>query len=186
MSTRLMPRQPVPPLTVELVGGGTWTLGIPQPDRFTLLVFYRGLHCPICSRQLAELERLLPEFHKRGVTPIAISSDSQERAETARENWGIDMLPVGFGLSAEDAVRWGLHLSSGRGKTSVGLQEPALFSEPAIYLVRADGTLYYGAVQTMPFARPSLAELLQAIDFAISRDYPARGEMTLPIVRAAE
>jgi nitric oxide reductase subunit B len=63
-------------------------------------------------------------------------------------------------------------------KTSIGIEEPALFSEPGVFLVRPDGTLYYGAVQTMPFARPSFQDLLGAIDFAIAKDYPARGEYT--------
>jgi hypothetical protein len=31
-------------------------------------------------------------------------------------------------------------------------------------------------VQTMPFARPHFDELLAAIDFALAKDYPARGE----------
>ena len=70
-----------------------------------------------------------------------------------------------------------LYISSGRGKTSVGVEEPALFSEPALYLVRSDGTLYFGAVQTMPFARPRFADILQALDFVIKNDYPARGEV---------
>jgi len=39
-----------------------------------------------------------------------------------------------------------------------------------------DGTLYYGAIQTMPVARPLFSKLLQAIDFSIAKDYPARGE----------
>jgi len=30
----------------------------------------------------------------------------------------------------------------------------------------------------MPFARPAFTDLLGAIDFAISKDYPARGEYT--------
>lgn len=51
-------------------------------------------------------------------------------------------------------------------------------SEPGIFLVRPDGTLYDGAVQTMPFARPQCQDLPGAIDFAISQDYPARGEFT--------
>ena len=41
-----------------------------------------------------------------------------------------------------------------------------------------DGTLYYGAVQTMPFARPQFQDLLGAVDFAIAKNYPARGEYT--------
>ena len=39
-------------------------------------------------------------------------------------------------------------------------------------------TLYYGAVQTMPFARPIFSDLVGAIDFALAKDYPARGEYT--------
>nr|NIR90840.1 AhpC/TSA family protein [Gammaproteobacteria bacterium]NIU06316.1 AhpC/TSA family protein [Gammaproteobacteria bacterium]NIV52881.1 AhpC/TSA family protein [Gammaproteobacteria bacterium]NIX87589.1 AhpC/TSA family protein [Gammaproteobacteria bacterium] len=58
-----------------------------------------------------------------------------------------------------------------------GIEEPALFSEPALYLVRPDGTLYFGTVQTMPFARPRFADILQALDFVIKNDYPARGEV---------
>jgi hypothetical protein len=31
-------------------------------------------------------------------------------------------------------------------------------------------------VSTMPFARPHFNEIYAAIDFAVSKDYPARGE----------
>ena len=60
----------------------------------------------------------------------------------------------------------------------MAIEEPALFSEPAVYIVRPDATLYYGAVQTMPFARLNFADLLGAIDFALAKIYPARGEYT--------
>jgi len=66
--------------------------------------------------------------------------------------------------------------SASRGTTSIGIEEPALFSEPGVFIVRPDGTLYYGAVQTMPFARPHFDELLVALDFALDKNYPARGE----------
>ena len=83
-----------------------------------------------------------------------------------------------YGLGLRSARQWGLYVSTSRGKTSIGIEEPALFSEPGVFLVRPDGTLYYGSVQTMPFARPPFQDLLGAIDFAISKDYPARGEFT--------
>ncbi len=70
-------------------------------------------------------------------------------------------------------------ISSSRGKTSVGVEEPALFSEPGVFLVRPDGTLYWASVQTMPFARPHFKEVLSALDFVIKADYPARGEARL-------
>ncbi len=175
--TPLMPRQSVPPLTVPVVGGASWTLSDQTPERFTMVAFYRGLHCPICSRYLGDLEARLPEFAKLGTTAIAISSDTSERAQASKEKWNLKNLPVGYGLSLDDARKWGLYISSGRGKTSIGIEEPALFSEPALYIVRADGTLYFGSVQTMPFARPSFQELLGSLDFAIQRNYPARGEV---------
>jgi hypothetical protein len=85
-------------------------------------------------------------------------------------------LRVGYGLPLERARAWGLYVSNSRGTTSIGIEEPAQFNEPGLFLVRPDGTLYYGAVQTMPFARPHMRDLLGGLDFAIAKDYPARGE----------
>ena len=85
---------------------------------------------------------------------------------------------MGYGLKLDVARQWGLYISTSRGLTSIGIEEPALFFEPAIYIVRPDTTLYYSAVQTMPFARPNFADLLGAIDFAVAKNYPACGEYT--------
>ena len=81
-------------------------------------------------------------------------------------------------MSLAAARVWGLYISQSRGKTSVGIDEPALFSEPGVFLARPDGPLYYGAVQTMPFARPNFNDLLGGLDFAVANNYPARGEYT--------
>ena len=174
----LLPRHPVPALNVALTGGGRYVLGADPGERFDLVVFYRGLHCPLCVTYLKELERLLPEFEKRGVRVVALSSDDGERAAAMAAQMPGGALKFGYGLNLKSARQWGLFISASRGKTSIGIDEPALFSEPGLFLVRPDGTLYYGAVQTMPFARPSFKDLLLAIDFAIDKDYPARGEYT--------
>ena len=173
----LFPNQTVPPLRVDLAGGRQFDLTSEKPFHFTLVVFYRGLHCPICKTQLKELESKLDDFEKRGVAVVAVSTDSKERAEQTRETWGLSRLRIGYGLSLAAARHWGLYVSSGHGKTSAGVDEPALFSEPAIYLVRPDGTLYFGSVQTMPFSRPHFSDILTAIDFVVKNKYPARGEV---------
>ncbi|WP_372423112.1 peroxiredoxin-like family protein [Salinarimonas chemoclinalis] len=173
----LIPRRPVPALPLPLAGGGRFDLAEETPRHFTLLVFYRGLHCPICKVQLRELERQLGAFAERGVGVVAISSDDEVRAQRTKADWGLSELRVAYGLDLATARSWGLYVSTGRGTTSAGIEEPALFSEPALYLVRADGTLYFGAVQTMPFARPHLSDVLAAIDFVLAKDYPARGEV---------
>lgn len=174
--TRLTPRQPTPDLEFDLVGGGRWRLADRQPENFTMIVAYRGLHCPICRPYLGELNRTVGEFEKRGVEPVAISSDTRERAEQTREEWGLSGLSVGYGLGLDTAREWGLYVSTSRGKTSSGVMEPDLFSEPGLFLIRPDRTLYAAAYQTMPFARPHFKELLTALDFIITNDYPARGE----------
>ncbi|MBX9760775.1 MAG: AhpC/TSA family protein [Beijerinckiaceae bacterium] len=173
----LIPRQLVPALDLPLAGGGSFSLNNEKPSAFTLLVFYRGLHCPICKTQLRDMEGKLEAFAERGVNAVAISSDTQSRAEQTRADWGLSHLRVAYALDLSAARSWGLYISRGRGKTSAGIDEPEQFSEPALYLVRPDGTLYFGSVQTMPFARPALSEVLNAIDFVTSKNYPARGEV---------
>ncbi len=174
----LIPRTPVPNLKVPTLNHGDFVLQNENPENFSLVVFYRGLHCPICAKYLLELARLVPEFEKRGVKVIALSSDTKQRTEQMAEKLNAPELRMGYELKLDVARQWGLYISTSRGLTSINIEEPALFSEPAVYIVRPDSTLYYGAVQTMPFARPNFTELLGAIDFALAKDYPARGEYT--------
>jgi peroxiredoxin len=176
LPTPLVPRRPVPELDVPLVGGGRFVRGEAPGSAFDLLVFYRGLHCPVCAKYLLELERLEPEYASRGVGVLALSSDGEERAARMAEKVRAKGVRFGYGLSLAEARRWGLYLSRGKGVSSIGIEEPARFNEPGVFLVRPDGTLYYGAVQTMPFARPHFDELLTAVDFSLKKDYPARGE----------
>lgn len=175
--SHLLPRQTVPELRVPVVGGRTYDIRKEAPTAFSLIVFYRGLHCPVCRTQLKDLEARLGEFEYRGVSVVAISTDNEERAVQTSLDWQLPQLRIGYGLPLPVAREWGLYVSRGRGKTSIGVEEPDLFSEPALYLVRPDGTLYFGSVQTMPFARPHFADILGAIDFVLKNNYPARGEV---------
>lgn len=171
----LMPDQPVPGLDLDLAGGGRFSLSAEAPERFTMIVFYRGLHCPICRRYLSELETLLPEFGKRGVSVIVASSDAKDRAEQAKTGWGLPNTRLAYGLAIDRAREWGLYVSRSNGKTSAGIEEPAQFNEPGLFLVRPDRRLYWATASTMPFARPHFNEILQSIDFVIAKNYPARG-----------
>ncbi len=175
--TPVIPRQKTPELSVDLVGGGSWSLSGQSPENFTMVVVYRGLHCPICSRYLKDLDNKLDDFEGRGVSVLVLSSDDAERAATAKADWKLDNLTVGYGLDLDVARQWGLYISAGIGKTSIGVEEPALFAEPGLFLIRPDQTLYFGTVQTMPFARPAFQDILGALDFVLQRGYPARGEI---------
>lgn len=173
----LIPRQVVPALSLPLVGGGSWSLERDKPDNFTLMIFYRGWHCPICRSQLQDAQSRLFDFKKRGVNIVAISTDSEERANSTKQAWGLDKLPIAYGLSLQQARQWGLYLSTHRGTTSLGVEEPARFNEPGLFLVKPDNTLYYVSIQSSPFARPALSDLMKAVDFVVQNNYPARGEI---------
>lgn len=174
----LVPRQPVPELKVETLSSGSFDLLEDGAEFATLVVFFRGLHCPICATYLKELGRLTPDFAEKGVKTIAISSDGEERTRQMAEKVGHEALRFGFGLPLDVARNWGLYISTSRGTTSIGIEEPALFSEPGVFLVKPDGTLYFASVQTMPFVRPHFSEMVGALDFVQKNDYPARGEYT--------
>src|SRR5262249_17168736 len=181
----LIPRQPVPALAVPLVGGGRFEIGKERPDNFTFIVFYRGLHCPICRTQLGELETKLPDFANRGVKVVALSSYIAQRGQREKEEWKLPTLRLGYGLDLAVARAWGLYISTSRGMPSAGVEEPPLFSEPGLFLIRPDRTLYFASVQTMPFARPHFTDILAALDFVTAKNYPARGEVVnLPAVAA--
>lgn len=174
--TPIKPRTPTPELSVDTLGGERWSLSESRPKNLSMIVVYRGLHCPICKPYIRDLDRNLTEFDKLGVDAITMSSDSRERAEAAKDEWELQNVRIGYGLSIATAREWGLYISAGRGKTSIGIVEPDEFVEPGLFLVQPDKTLYASSINTMPFARPHFKELLGAIDFIVSKDYPARGE----------
>jgi peroxiredoxin len=113
----LIPRQAVPPLQVPTLIHGSFTLSGDAAANFSLLVFYRGLHCPICFKYLLELGRLQAEFGKRGVKVVAISSDGRERAQAMADKLKAPDLRVGYDLNLAKAREWGLYISTSRGTT---------------------------------------------------------------------
>lgn len=168
----LKPRTEFPEVTVEVVGGDSWSLSQDKPEFMTMLVFYRGYHCPICKAYLKTLQTKLAQFDELGVNAIAISSNNQELAEKTKQEWGLGNLKLGYNLPIEKARELGLYVSHG-----IKEGEPETFSEPGLFLVKADGTMYAAAIQTMPFTRPNFDELLGALKFIKEKGYPARGEV---------
>lgn len=173
----LIPTQQAPSLEVPTLAHGDFTLAQQTPQNFTMVVFFRGLHCPICATYLQDLAEKLSEFEALGVECIAVSSDPLDRAEQMAEKVGSSKLRYGYDFSIAQARDWGLHISKGRGKTSIGVEELALYAEPGLFLIRPDNSLFYVSSQSMPFARPSFADMLGAVRFIIEKNYPARGDV---------
>jgi peroxiredoxin len=160
------PTQPAPELIVPLLRGGTYRLSDQRPKLFTMVVFFRGLHCPVCRAQLSELERRLGELEERGIEVIAVSGEDPERTTTLAQDWKLEHLPLAYGLTEEQMRAWGLFISRG-----INEGEQALFNEPGLFLITPDHTVYYESL-SMPVGRPRLADLLDGINYWTTHEYP--------------
>jgi len=170
----ILPGTTVPSLSLPLVHGGTTddlALGTGTDGRFTLIVFYRGLHCPVCRKQLRELDENIDELRKAGVGRIvAVSMDTLKRATISIDEWEITRLPIAHELTEEAARQWGLFISSGFKKG-----EPELFSEPGMYILDSDGTVFWSTVSSMPFGRMPVKAIIHGLEYITENNYPARG-----------
>ena len=167
----IRPGETVPPLELPLAGGGRFRLADAAPGLFTMLVFNRGLHCPVCRAQLSELNRRFDELAEKEIDVVSISGESEQRALQMRDEWKIDKVPLAYGLSEAQMREWGLFVSRG-----ITANEPGVFNEPALFLISPDGSVYYESILSMPVGRPRLDDLLGGIDYWTAHDYPARGE----------
>jgi peroxiredoxin len=164
------PGSRAPALELPLVGGGTFRLAAATPALFTMLVFNRGLHCPVCRAQLSELDRRCDELAEKGIDVVSISGEDEQRAKRMRDEWRIGKVPLAYGLTEAQMRQWGLFVSRG-----LNDDEPPVFNEPALFLVSPDGTVYYEAILSMPVGRPRLDDLLSGIDYWTKNHYPVRG-----------
>ncbi|MFC3612511.1 redoxin domain-containing protein [Lutimaribacter marinistellae] len=171
----LTPGTKAPALKVETLDHGTFDLSADHGETGTLVIMYRGKHCPICIKQMGEVENALDGFAEQGIEVIMLSADGPEKARATVEKAEVSRLRVGYGLSLRAARdEWDLYISSAR----EGSAEPDFFSEPGIFFVKPDGTLQYIWKQSTPFARPTMKDILGGLKFTRENDYPARGTYT--------
>ena len=168
---KLIPKKNAPNLTISRPGGDDWSLVDQHPGNFLMLIFYRGPHCPICQTYLEKLNGLIDDASKLGIAVFVASGDTEERARKSQDEWKIDNLDLDYGMTVGQMNEWGLYLSAGFKEP-----EPAVFGEPGLFLIKPDHTVYYVAYNSMPAGRPDVRDLLKFVEFALEKNYPARGE----------
>lgn len=170
MSEKLTPDAQVPALKLPLVGGGTFDLSKETPENFTMVLFYRGLHCPVCKNYLGGLAAILEDFEAAGFSVVVASMNGKDLAEKAAAEWDLGKTRVAYDVTMEDAKNWGLWISKAFKDV-----EADFFTEPGLFWVRPDGKLYLADISNMPWARPDLQMLLSKVGYALENNYPARG-----------
>ena len=170
MSQKITPDAQAPDLKLPLVGGGTFDLAQESPKTFTMVLFYRGYHCPVCKNYLGGLVEVLKEYEAAGFTVVAASMNGPDLAQKAVDEWALGDLRVAHSLTVEQAKDWGLWISKAFKEV-----EADIFTEPGLFWIRPDGRVYLADISNMPWARPDLKMLLSKVGYALENDYPARG-----------
>ncbi|EEE36235.1 redoxin [Rhodobacteraceae bacterium KLH11] len=171
----LTPGNQAPDLKIQTVAHGDFDLARDKGKNGTLVIQYRGLHCPICIRQMGDVEAALDDFAELGVEVVMITTDTAERAVETVEKAGVSRVRVGHGLPLSEARDvWGLNISQAR----EGSAEPALFAEPGHFYISPDQTAYYVWQQTTPFGRPPMSDIVGGLKFTLANNYPPRGTYT--------
>lgn len=170
MSHKLTPDTQAPDLKLPLVGGGTFDLATETPENFTMVLFYRGYHCPVCKGYLGGLVDLLKDYEAAGFSVVAASMNGEELAQKTVDEWNLGDLRVAHSVTVEQAKDWGLWISKAFKDV-----EADIFTEPGLFWVRPDGKLYLVDISNMPWARPDLKNLLGKVGYALEHSYPARG-----------
>lgn len=158
----------VEPTSFKALDGSDVSIGAAK-DRWTLLVVYRGRHCPRCKRFLNKLNAALPEWSAI-MDVIVVSSDTQDKAQADMAEFGWDF-NLCYGMTVAQMRSLGLYVSEPLSEAET--TEP--FAEPGTFALRPDGTLMLVDISNGPAARPDLVELLDGMKFNIENDRPVRG-----------
>lgn len=159
----------IEPLSLQSVSdGGMITVGQPK-DRWTMLIVYRGKHCPRCKRYLNKLNGSLKSWTDV-MDVVVVSADTKEKAlsDKAEFGWDFDLC---YGLTEAQMRSLGLYVSEPLSEA----ETTGLFAEPGTFAIRPDGSLMLVDISNGPASRPDLEELLDGMKFNIDNDRPVRG-----------
>ncbi len=160
-----------PEINVQLIGGESHELGQSSgTDRWKLIVVYRGLHCPLCAKYLAQLEEMASEFHEAGADIIAVSGDGQAKAKEQVERGKLS-IPLAYGLTTKQMTDMGLYISNPRSPEET--DQP--FPEPGLFVLTPEREIQIVDISNAPFSRPDLPAILRGLNFVRTNGYPIRG-----------
>lgn len=151
------------------LGGGEITVGGAR-ENWTLLVVYRGKHCPRCKKYLTILNGMRDQWTAAGFDIAVVSADTQAKAQADLDEFGWSF-NLGFGLTEDQMAALGLYVTEPLSATETDRR----FAEPGTFVIRPDGSLLLIAISNGPSARPDLGELLDGMIFTKDNNRPPRG-----------
>jgi peroxiredoxin len=156
-------------MTFANASGGKIVVGGASAN-WTLLVVYRGKHCPRCKKYLNALNEMRTAWADAGFDIVVVSADTKEKAQADQSEfgWAFDL---GYDLSEDQMATLGVYVTEPLSPEETDRR----FAEPGTFVLREDGSLIVVALSNGPAARPDLAELLDGMIFNKKNDRPHRG-----------
>lgn len=157
------------PMSFPKVGGGELSVGGTK-ESWTLLVVYRGKHCPRCKKYLNILSGMMDQWKAAGVDVAVVSADPAEKAEADLSEFGWQF-DLGYDLSEDQMNTLGLYVTDPLSEKETDRR----FAEPGIFVMRPNGTINLLSISNGPAVRPDLPELLSGVVFNKENNRPTRG-----------
>jgi hypothetical protein len=156
-----IPSLPAPDTTFETIGHGPIDpVGKPAPNG-TLITFFPHAQCKASRFHLKALDDMIGDFAIRGVMLLAASADSAASLLAMTLEMQIARLPIAHSLDpARMREHWGVLLSQG----DVDVGEPPVFTAPAHFWVRNDGSVGLSGVYSTPLMLPEIKSLLRGVE----------------------
>ncbi|MFY8350683.1 redoxin domain-containing protein [Pseudoalteromonas sp. SSM20] len=162
-----------PKFNATLLSDEIVEIGSPKAGHdWQLVLVYRGLHCPLCTKYLNQLSTFKQKLSEIGVDIVAISGDSTEQLTAHLEQLTVNF-PIAYGLTTEQMNTLGLYISEPRSEQET--DHP--FAEPGLFVVNAKGEIQVVDISNNPFVRPELEALVNGLAWIRNPDnnYPIRG-----------
>ncbi len=167
-----IPSCPAPDMAFETIGHGAINpVAKPAPNG-TLVTFFPHAQCKVSRFHLKALDDMIGDFAIRGVMLLAASADSADNLRAMAAEMQIARLPIAHSLDPAHAQeRWGVLLSQG----VADFDGPPVFTEPAHFWIRNDGTIGLSGIYSTPHQLPEIKNLLRAVEKCVPKGSAPRG-----------
>ncbi len=163
---------PFPSLPATDLEGRVTDLAVSGKDAdWRMVIVYRGVHCPLCTRYLNAFAGYRERLAAIGVDLAAVSGDSAVQLQRHTEKLTEVNFPLYHGLSLEQMKSLGLYISYPRSEKET--DHP--FAEPGLFVINAEGTVQVVDISNNPFVRPDLERLVSGLEWIRKNTYPIRG-----------
>ena len=110
------------------------------------------------------------QFEEAGIDIVVVSADPEAKAAADLAEFGWSF-PLCYDLSEAQMRDLGVYVTDPLSPEETDRR----FAEPAVFGIKADGTVQLVCLSNGPAARPDLVELLDGMIFNITNDRPTRG-----------